>query len=64
MRQQLFRLVCDDCGLVMMFEIVNSNPLTVTTDVPAMIERHGWQSVPKEGGGMFDLYDRCAACKR
>ena len=57
------RIVCDKCGLVLTFETMNSEPLTVTTDIPAMIERQGWATGPKENGSRFSPYDHCPACK-
>jgi hypothetical protein len=64
LRQQLLRVVCDMCGFVSQFEIVNSNPLTVTTDVPWVLNRNGWTTLAKEGGSQFDTYDLCPACSR
>lgn len=62
MRQVLLRLVCDDCGFVATFEIMNSEPLTSTTNIQTMVERHGWRSRPKENS-TFSTFDQCPACK-
>lgn len=63
MRQQLLRLVCDSCGFIAHFETMNSEPLTVTTEVQTMVERQGWISAPKEGG-RFSTYDTCPSCNK
>jgi hypothetical protein len=62
MRQLVLRVVCDHCGLAMMLETMNSEPLTVTTNIQGMVERQGWQSVPKEGSS-FSTHDCCPACQ-
>ena len=62
MRQLILRLVCDDCGCVLHLEVMNSEPLTLTTDIPAMVERRGWRYGPKEGS-TFSTWDQCDQCK-
>ena len=37
--------------------------LTVTTDIPWVLERNGWRTLPKENGSQFDTFDQCPACK-
>jgi len=63
MRQNILRVVCDVCGFVAQFETMNSDPLTVTTDIPWVLERNGWRTLPKENGSQFDTFDQCPACK-
>ncbi len=63
MRQALLRLVCDECGVVLTFETMNSEPLTATMDVAKMTERHGWSSVPKIGSA-FSTQDVCPQCQK
>lgn len=63
MRTMILRLVCDTCGFIAHFETMNSEPLTATTDIPGMVARVGWRSVPKIGSS-FATCDTCPACVR
>ncbi len=63
MRQSILRLVCDDCGLIACFETMNSEPLTVTTEIQGMVDKQGWHSQPKENS-RFSTYDLCPSCKQ
>lgn len=64
MRQSILRVVCNMCGFVANFETVNSEPLTVTTDIPWVLDRNGWTSCEKNFGSQFDVYDLCPACSK
>jgi hypothetical protein len=57
----ILRLVCDTCGFIAQFETLNSEPLTATTDIPAMVERAGWRSIRKIGSS-FAMQDTCPTC--
>ena len=61
MRQQILRIVCDGCGLIAQWEILNHEPLVSTLYPQEMVERQGWHTVPKEGG-RFSPYDLCEKC--
>lgn len=63
MRQNVLRVVCDSCGLIVSFEVMNSDPLTYTMYPQTMLDRQGWRSRPKEGStGVFSPTDLCPEC--
>lgn len=61
MRQQIVRLVCDNCGLIAQWEISNSEPLIANVNVQKTIEECGWHTTPKDGC-RFATNDLCEKC--
>lgn len=61
MRQQILRIVCESCGIVEQYEIVNHEPLIATINVQVILDAHGWITLPKHGSN-FATADYCVRC--